>query len=149
MRLLHISSARNLGGGERHLADLVNALTGRGHEVYIALRARSPLGEELAALSSDHIFTLRLRNALDLSSALELRRLIREYKIEIVHAHLGRDYPLAAMATRRNPPVKLVLTRHVLFPLNKLHRATLSHAARIIAAITVLYREAIRLAATS
>jgi glycosyltransferase involved in cell wall biosynthesis len=133
MRLLHISSARTLGGGERHLADLVNALSKRGHEVYVAIPLRSPLREELSALPSDHIFTLRLRNALDLSSALELRRLTSEHQIEIVHAHLARDYPLAAMATKRNRHTKLFITRHVLFPLNKLHRATLSHAARVIA----------------
>jgi glycosyltransferase involved in cell wall biosynthesis len=132
VRILHISSARSLGGGERHLADLANALHGRGHEVYAALPQRSPLREELRALPFQNIFTLRLRNALDIGSALELGRLVREHQIEIVHAHVARDYPLAALATRRNQKVKLVITRHVLFPLNKLHSITLSHVARVI-----------------
>lgn len=132
MRILHISSARSLGGGERHLADLANALTQRGHEVYAALPSRSPLREELRALPFQNIFTLRLRNALDIASALELKRLVREHRIEIVHAHVARDYPLAALATRRNRQAKLVITRHVLFPLSKLHGVTLSHVARII-----------------
>lgn len=133
MRILHVSSARSMGGGERHLADLANALAGRGHEVYAALYMRSPLHEKLAALPSQNIFTLRLRNALDVSSALELKRLVREHQIEIVHAHLARDYPLAALATKRNRHSKLIITRHVLFPLNKLHAVTLSHIARVIA----------------
>jgi glycosyltransferase involved in cell wall biosynthesis len=133
VRILQVSSARNLGGGERHLADLANALHARGHEVYAALPPRSPLREELRALPPQNIFALRLRNALDVKSALALARLIREHRIEIVHAHLARDYPLAALATMRNRRTKLVITRHVLFPLNRLHALTLSHAARVIA----------------
>jgi glycosyltransferase involved in cell wall biosynthesis len=132
VRILHISSARSLGGGEKHLADLANALTQRGHEVYAALPSRSPLREELYALPAQNIFTLRLRNALDIGSALKLARLVREHQIEIVHAHVARDYPLAALATRRNHEAKLVITRHVLFPLKKLHSVTLSHVARVI-----------------
>jgi glycosyltransferase involved in cell wall biosynthesis len=132
VRILHISSARSLGGGERHLADLANALTQRGHEVYAALPSRSPLREELSALPAQNIFSLRLRNALDIGSALELARLVREHRIEIVHAHVARDYPLAALATRRNRRSKLIITRHVLFPLSKLHSVTLSHVARVI-----------------
>jgi len=46
---------------------------------------------------------------------------------------MARDYPPAAFAVRKNPEVRLIITRHVLFPLNRLHRVTLSHAARIIA----------------
>jgi glycosyltransferase involved in cell wall biosynthesis len=121
-----------MGGGERHLADLANALVGRGHEVYAALPALSPLREELGVLPAQNIFTLRLRNSLDLASALELSRLVREHRIEIVHAHMARDYPLAALATRRNRLAKLIITRHVLFPLNKLHALMLSHVARVI-----------------
>jgi glycosyltransferase involved in cell wall biosynthesis len=132
VRILHISSARTIGGGERHLADLANALVGRGHEVYAALPLRSPLRKELGAVPSQNIFTLRLRNALDLPSALKLSRLVRDHRIEIMHAHVARDYPLAALATRRNRPAKLIITRHVLFPINKLHAVTLSHIARVI-----------------
>ena len=46
---------------------------------------------------------------------------------------MARDYPLAAYAVRMNPNSKLIVTRHVLFPLNRLHRITLAKAARIIA----------------
>jgi L-malate glycosyltransferase len=133
LRILHISSARAPGGGERHLADLVNALSRRGHQVYVALAPRSPLLEAFPALPEKNIFQLRLRNALDLGSALALARLIRRHQIEIVHAHMARDYPLASVAVRRAGGAQLVITRHVLFPLHKLHRFTLSRVARVIA----------------
>lgn len=133
MRILHISSARTLGGGERHLADLANALHRRGHEVFAAVPASSPLREELDALPPENILTLRLRNALDVGSARELSHLVREREIEILHAHVARDYTLAALALRHNRATKLIITRHVLFPLGHVHRLTLARASRLIA----------------
>jgi glycosyltransferase involved in cell wall biosynthesis len=133
VRILHLSSARSLGGGERHLADLACALQKRGHEVYAALPPRSPLRSELESLPAANIFTLRLSNAADLASAMELARLVREHQIEMVHAHVARDYPLAALAVRRSRPAQLVITRHVLFRLNRLHAVTFRQAGRVIA----------------
>jgi glycosyltransferase involved in cell wall biosynthesis len=133
VRILQISSAQSLGGGERHLADLANGLVQRGHEVYAALRPKSPLREELKNLPKEHLITLPLRNSLDAASARDLARVVRQHRIEIVHAHMARDYPLAAFAVRRNPVAKLIVTRHVLFQLNRLHRITLAKSSRIIA----------------
>ncbi len=133
LRILQISSAQSLGGGERHLADLANGLIDRGHEVFVALRPHSALDDQLSRVSKRNITTLPLRNSLDVHSARELARLVRKSNIEIVHAHMARDYPLAAYAVRRNPAARLILTRHVLFPLNRLHRLTFSKASRIIA----------------
>ncbi len=132
MRILQISSAQSLGGGERHLADLAMGLTGRGHDVHVALRPNSALLTELEFLPRENITTLPLRNSLDAQSARRLAQLVKKKEIEIVHAHMARDYPLAAFAVRKNS-AKLIVTRHVLFPLNRLHRITLSKAARIIA----------------
>jgi len=122
-----------MGGGERHLADLANGLAGRGHEVYLALRPNSPLIGELRKIGKENVTTLPLRNSLDARSARELARLVRRNRIEIVHAHMARDYPLAAYAVRQSKEARLVITRHVLFPLSRLHRITLSGVARIIA----------------
>lgn len=144
MRILHISSARSVGGGERHLADLAKALQERGHEVYAALSTASPLHRELApALSSANIFSLPLRNALDVESALGLARILREHQIEIVHAHVARDYPLAALAVRRASSAKLCLTRHVLFRLNRLHAVTFRQVSRVIAVSRAVERSLI------
>lgn len=133
LRILQISSAQSLGGGERHLVDLAKGLVSRGHEVDLALRPKSPLIQELHSIPAKRIHTLALRNALDVPSARELARLVNKNKIQIVHAHMARDYPLAAYAARRNAGARLIVTRHVMFALNPLHRVTLSGAARIIA----------------
>ncbi len=133
MRIVQICSARDLGGGEKHLADLANALATRGHDVYAVVVPRSPLRTELSGLPKQNIVELPMRNSLNLISAFKLARFLRDRRIEIIHAHMARDYPLAALAASRTNGTQLVLTRHVLFQLHKSHRLTLRNVARVIA----------------
>lgn len=139
MRILQVCSARTLGGGERHVAALANALAQHGHQVYVVVAPGSPITSELSSVPAQNVITLRMRNAFDVPSALKLARIIREKEIEIVHAHLARDYPLASLAVRRF--AQLVITRHVLFPLNRLHKLTLSRVARVVAVSNAVARQ--------
>jgi len=140
LRILQISSASSFGGGERYVADLTNALRERGHDLFLAVRPHSPLTAHVR-LPPTKIKTLRLRNALDVQSAHELARFVRKHEIEVVHAHLARDYSLAAYAARRNRNTKFVVTRHVLFRLHRLHRQTLARAHQVIAVSNAVARE--------
>lgn len=133
IRVLQVSSARAFGGGERHLADLARGLHARGHELLAALREGSPLREHLSFLPELNVYTLPLRNALDLASARRLARIARERNVDIIHAHVARDYIPASVAARLAPVARLVITRHVLFPLSRAHRLALSNVARVIA----------------
>ncbi|MCA1635747.1 MAG: glycosyltransferase [Acidobacteria bacterium] len=133
MKILHVSSARLFGGGERHLVDLARGLAERGHDVYAALVPGSPLDAEMSSITPRGVVELPLRNALDLRSALRLARFVREREVEIVHAHVARDYPLAAIAARRSPLARLVVTRHVMFPLSRAHRLALANVSRVVA----------------
>ena len=132
VRILHISSARSFGGGERHFIDLTRSLVQRGHQVFAALVPSTPLLDELLHVPASNLLTLPLKNALDLASARRLAGFVRERQIEIVHAHVARDYPLAAYAARR-AGARFVITRHVPFALSKLHRLTLANVACVIA----------------
>ncbi len=134
MKILQICSANEMGGGEVHVADLVRALAARGHAVYLAVRPHSPLREPLAGVIASWQ-ELPLRNSLDIQSSRAIAELIIKNRIEIVHAHLGRDYLMAAMACRRARACKLVLTRHHYLPLkgNPLYRWMLEHVAAFIA----------------
>ena len=132
MKILQISSAASFGGGERYFADLTNSLSARGHDLYAVLRPNSPLIGHLE-IEREKIKTLPMRNSLDVPSAHELARFVARHGIEVVHAHMARDYSLAAYAARRNRQTKFVVTRHVLFHLSRLHRHTLARAHRVIA----------------
>ena len=140
MKILQISSAASFGGGERYVADLTNSLVSRGHDLYAVLRPHSPLIGHLK-LDRDKIKTLPMRNSLDVQSAHELAKFVARLGIEVLHAHVARDYSLAAYAARRNPQTKFVVTRHVLFQLSRLHRHTLSRAHRVIAVSNAVARK--------
>ncbi len=132
MRILQISSAKNFGGGEKHLVDLSKGLVNYGHEIFAALRLKNNWQEKLAFLPDENLCHLPLRNSVDIFSARKLAKFAVEKNIEIIHAHLARDYPVAALASNLSK-IPLVLTRHLLFPLNPIHRLTLKQAAKIIA----------------
>lgn len=118
------------GGGERHLADLSRGLVERGHEVYAAAVPGSPLWAELSFLPPGRRLELRRSNYP--KNLTSLAKFARANEIEIVHAHAARDYHLVALAVRLGTRSRLVLTRHVLFPLRNINKLLLQ-SARVIA----------------
>ena len=132
MKILQICSARQIGGGERHLADLSNSLANRGHRVFFAVAPGSPVVAELDSAAPENIFFVGRRNALEVFSARRLANFIRRNEIEIIHAHLAKDYPIGAVAARlAGKP--FVFTRHVLFPMKRLQKYALQNVRGIIA----------------
>ena len=132
MRVLQISSARSIGGGERHLIDLSNELAKRGHEIFVALVSNSPVREKLTEVPPTNIREFPLRNALDISTAMKIAKFARENNVELINAHFAKDYPVAAVASRLSK-IPFVITRHVLFPMNGMHRFILSKVKYVIA----------------
>jgi len=110
MRILQVNSARNLGGGETHVLELVDALRSRGHSVVVAGRREGPLKPDVA---------LPFLNSADLFTALRLRSVIREGNFDVIHAHVARDYSVVAAAAWNIPEPKVVFTRHLLYPVRR------------------------------
>ena len=133
MRILHISSARDYGGGEKHLVDLSRELHARGHEIFMALRPTNSWQSRLDFLRTENIVHVSLRNSFGVLSAQRIAEFINENQIEIVHAHAARDYIPASLACRLSKTSKFVLTRHVLFPLKPFHRFALSNLSKAVA----------------
>ncbi len=133
MRILHISSVRTFGGGERHLVDLTRGLALRGHEIFVALRPTNQWQERLDFLPPENIFHASIRNSFGIFSAQRIARFISEKNIEIIHAHAARDYIPASLVCRLTKNSRFVLTRHVLFPMKPFHRLTLTNLSRAIA----------------
>lgn len=131
MKILQVCSVTTFGGGERHLADLSRALVDLGHEIYAAAVPGSPLWDELSFLPQERKLEIsRLNYPKNVAS---IAKFARANGIEIIHAHAAKDYHLAALAVRLASPSKLVLTRHVLFPLKNINKPLLSSVARVIA----------------
>jgi glycosyltransferase involved in cell wall biosynthesis len=101
MRILQVNSAKKLGGGETHVLELTAALRKRGHEVLLAGRADGPLNPDIPL------------------TALKLRSLLKSERFDIIHAHAARDYPIVAAAAWGIRAVKVVFTRHLLYPVRR------------------------------
>ncbi|MBA2333707.1 MAG: glycosyltransferase family 4 protein [Blastocatellia bacterium] len=133
MRILQISSAKTFGGGERHFVDLCRGLTERGHEVFAALRPTNEWQKRLGFLPAEKILHVSIRNSFGVLSAKKMAGFIRDNDIEIVHAHVARDYIPASIACMLAKSPKFVLTRHVLFPLKPFNRFALKNLSKAIA----------------
>ena len=132
MRILHISSARTFGGGERHVADLCRGLAERGHEMFVALRPTNEWQHRLEFLPPENIVHVSIRNSFGVISSLRLADFVRQNEIEIVHAHVARDYIPASIACLAASSAKFVLTRHVVFPLKPFNRFALKNLSKAI-----------------
>jgi glycosyltransferase involved in cell wall biosynthesis len=126
MRILHISSARTYGGGERHFVDLTRGLAARGHDVFVAYRPRCGWKHELDFLPRENHFKVSIRNSFGVLSAIRIGEFIRDNKIDIAHAHVARDYIPASIACMASN-AKFVLTRHLVLPLKPFNRFALKN----------------------
>jgi glycosyltransferase involved in cell wall biosynthesis len=138
MKILQVCSAESLGGGERHVIDLTRAMIERGHELHLAVRRDSPLIEVLADYPI-RWYELGLRNALDVISAQGIANVIRKNQVDILHAHIARDYTCcgiaARIAARMGSPVGYFITRHHFNPIksNPVYAWTIGEARALIA----------------
>jgi len=141
VKILHISSARDFGGGERHLVDLCRELVLRGHEVFVALRPTCTWKDRLDFVREQNFLTVSIRNSFGMFSAKRIGTFVQKNEIDIVHAHLARDYLAASVADRMSSRSKLVLTRHVVFPMKPFHRLALRNVDAAIAVSSVVASE--------
>src|SRR5262245_13589963 len=138
MKILQVCSAESLGGGERHVIDLTRAMIERGHQLSVAVRRDSPLVDALAGYPI-HWYELGLRNALDVISAQGIANVIRKNRIDVLHAHIARDYTFcgvaARIAARLGNPVGFFITRHHFNPIksNPIYAWTIGEARALIA----------------
>jgi glycosyltransferase involved in cell wall biosynthesis len=114
MRILQVNSASNLGGGETHVLELVDALRSRAHDVTVAGRPGGAVHPQIQ---------FSFRGSADFITAVRLRQLMKRKAFDIVHAHVARDYTVVAAAAL-DLPVKVIFTRHLLYPVrgNPLYR---------------------------
>ena len=129
---MHISSAVDFGGGEKHIVDLGRELTARGHDVFFGLRPTNKWESRIDYLSPERILHVSIRNSFGVFSAKRIADFVRANEIEIVHAHVARDYIPASIACVAAKRAKFVLTRHVVFPLKPFNRFALKNLSRAI-----------------
>ena len=121
MRVLHSESSTGWGGQENRTLNEMIAMRERGHEMAVVSRPGARILERaLEAGFPTH--AVDMRGALDLPAIIRLRRVMRDFRADIVNTHSGRDTQLAGIAARslgkRRP--RIVRTRHLALPITSI-----------------------------
>lgn len=113
LNILHVYDYMKLGGAETHIITLASELSRRGENLYIA--ASDGPAVEMLRQYNIPFFNLNLNDTeLQLESILELIKLIRNKKIDIIHAHPFNSQIVSAIAGAvTNTPV--ITTIHGLY----------------------------------
>jgi len=114
------------------VADLCLGLQERGHELFVALRPTNEWQHRLNFLPPQNIMHVSIRNSFGVLSSMRIADFVKQNQIEVVHAHVARDYIPASIACLAAKPTKFVLTRHVLFPLKPFNKFALKNLTRAI-----------------
>jgi glycosyltransferase involved in cell wall biosynthesis len=126
LRILHLDAGRAWRGGQRQVFLLAMAQRAHGEEPLLVAPPASPLLQRAraAGLAAS---TMRARGDWDLGAAARVRRIIRLWRPDLVHAHDARAHAiaLAALVGRRYLP--LVVTRRVAF----VPRGRLKYGSRV------------------
>ena len=122
-------------GAAAQMLGLARGLADRGHRMIVATRP----GDEWSRRCADAgllYYPVPMRSALDLSSVLDLVRIIRRHDIQVVHCHKGRARTLALLAGLIVRIPVLILNRGVSFPLDRFNR--LGYTTRRVTAVVAV-----------
>lgn len=102
-----------VGGAERHVVDLAVALRRKGHGVTVACSATGGLSDLLdgANVPVRVLLDRLVKRRVSVTYARGLRRLVREQRFDLVHAHIYASAAASALATV-GTGVPLVVTEH-------------------------------------
>ena len=122
------------------MVDLCRKLTERGHEIFVAMRPTAEWRDRLNFLPPER-FAVSIRNPLE-CSCKRIRCRQRESRSGPA---MWPALSCASVAVRSVKGVKLVLTRHVMFPLKPFHRFALRNVDAAIAVSPAVSAELIRI----
>lgn len=98
----------------------------------MALRPTSNWRERLTFLPEENILHVSIRHSFGMLSAMRIADFVRENEIDVVHAHVARDYIPASIACLAVKQARFVLTRHMLSPLKPFNRFALKNLSKAI-----------------
>lgn len=111
MRILQLIDSLNIGGSERMSVNISNVLSNNGHEV-ILCASRQGGSLELFIDQKVNYIQLYKRNGLDIFAFFRLLKLIRKYKIQLIHAHSSSVF-WAVVAKLLTPGMKVIWHDHL------------------------------------
>ncbi len=110
MRVLHVDTGTEWRGGQRQLFLLARGLRELGYEPLVIAPPASPLAERLRERGMA-VSTTPMRGAWDLAAVHQIRKLMRTWAPDVVHAHDSRAHALLLSALEGDFATSLVITR--------------------------------------
>ena len=112
MRVLHVITTMDRGGAENHLFDLVKGQIGRGLDVAVAyLKGGGYWTSPLRDLGA-RVEPLQLTRYGDIGPIVRLRRLIGDWRPDLVHAHMPPAELYARLALLGDGLIPFVISKH-------------------------------------
>jgi glycosyltransferase involved in cell wall biosynthesis len=116
VKILYIITKSNWGGAQRHVYDLAIAAKKHGQEVVVALGGEGILRDRLreAGITTRSIGSMKrdINFSGDSASLLDIFKIIREVKPEILHLHSPKAAGLGSLAGRILGVKKIIYTVH-------------------------------------
>jgi glycosyltransferase involved in cell wall biosynthesis len=133
VNVLHVDSAAGWRGGQNQVLLTAKGMAARGHRVTLACRKGGAL-EARARDAGLDVRGLPLRGDLSLRASVGLAALLRRTRPDVLHVHDPHALAAGLLAARAAPPVPILATRRVDFPLRgRLSRWKYGSCRRVIA----------------
>ena len=114
MKILQVMTELGFGGAERVVLDLSRTLTAQGHTVFLAVMKDLPeqnMKEDFVRIGI-YPDILKINSFRDWRKIRKLRKLIREYKPDVIHSHLMHPNLITRIANYKTG-IPLINTIHI------------------------------------
>lgn len=115
-KILYIITKSNWGGAQKYVFDLATSLPRDKFSIYVASGGSGKLQEKLAA---EHIESIKIRSLerdisilKDLKVIIEINKICKEKKLDIVHLNSSKIGLLGSIASRLSGVPKIIFTAH-------------------------------------
>jgi glycosyltransferase involved in cell wall biosynthesis len=112
INVLHINAEMGWGGGETQTYYLIQGLKDHGYQQSVACQPRSALANRCHK-DGIPVHLVKMPTQFSLRALIQLRRVIQEEKIRIIHFHTSRAHTLGVMASLGLGNVIRVVTRRI------------------------------------
>jgi glycosyltransferase involved in cell wall biosynthesis len=118
MRVVHLSAEKTWRGGEQQIAYLIQEHQQLNVEQLVVCRKNSAF-ESYCIKNNIPYKSLGFKNQFDLNSSLQLKRIAKEFKADIIHIHSSHAHAIAVWAYYLGNKTNLVLSRKVDFRISQ------------------------------